>query len=285
MPDPKNEAFLLREAEREKQRKSNKKSARKNALLAVATIGTSVIAILFLLYTVYCIRSYRQQGGTKTYIFEDSFSRWGVCENSYSNDYQNAKGWNISLFRDAGSFSSQDQKILDVANQFERGFFKISSVTITESPGSFWDPRSEIMSVEYAVHWNKTEADTQYELCCLSYIYDLPEIHTVDEFYNTLHTFQGTDFSEVATNPEYEWFYLYATYDFSYSNESVMYRNYLEEIWKTYCAATSNEEYAEMPISSDTLTAEDIFQLAQAQKSGQSNSIDIDLSQYSHYLE
>ena len=270
MPDQKNEAFLQREAERENRRRSARRYKLKTILvfaLAMAFITCGYI------YISRCIYSYQTHSRTRIYVF-DNYHNYG------NNDPELYKIISLQTYMESGSFGSEDQEKLEEAYAFLSDYTRASAVTIIEEPGSFWDSRTKILDIKYELIWDETDNITQEELYYLSLYLGLTEIHTVDEFNTIIDTYQGTDFSEVTTNPEYKWFCCILAYSEDFFDS---YYNLLTSLWCDYCNHSGNQEYSSVPVQ--VLTPEDIVELAQSCYPIGDQTPSINLSKYEKYIE
>ena len=282
------EAFLQREAEREKQRRRENKHTLfifwKRVVLRLGIIGIGLLLVGCFAYSITCIRCYQQQGYTKTYVFDNShlyLSRnmeidgVSYCESDASLAFMS--------FISKGDFCAEDQEKLVEAYRYLCDYSHFSTVTITVGPGSIWDPREEIVDVIYDANWRETERETQIALCYLCDRYELPEIHTTREFQEILNIYRGTDFSEVTNSSNDEWFSLIADESYYEREDIYGYSDSIMNTWQEYCIAADEADYGSIPFSK--ISAEDILKIAEAQREGSFDGIDIDFSQYTEYVD
>ena len=267
MPDQKNDAFLQREAEREKQRRRENRQAwlklGKQTIHFLFVAGCAGIVIFFCAYTLVCTYRFQQNRCTKTLI----------CDNSHLTQVRNDYESLMCLF-ESDYYSNDDKEKVSDACVYLCDYNEFSSVTITEKPGSFWDPNSEITDMLYEFTLNQDEQNTQLGLCNMCLYWNEPEIYTVAEFNEIVDTYQGTDFSEVTANPDYQWFCDYARID------STMYLNWIDRRWSTYCYNSGHEEYEYIWLQ--WITPEDLVKIAQY---GNGNlDVSIDFRKYSVYI-
>ena len=259
MPDPKNEAFLQREAEREKQRRRENRHAwlklGKQTIQFLFVAGCAGIVIYFFAYTLICINNFQQNRCTKTLI----------CDNSHLPQMRYNYEWLMYYF-ESDYYSNDDKEKVSDACEYLRDYNEFSSVTITEKPGIFWDPNSEITDMSYEFTLDQDEQNTQFGLCIMSLYWNNPEIYTVAEFNEIVNAYQGTDFSEVTSNPDYKWFCDYAR------NDYMSYSNIIENIWSSYCDRNGHKEYEN--IREQWITTEDLVKIAQYENGNKDISID-----------
>ena len=259
MPDPRNEAFLQRETEREKQRRRENRHAwlklGKQTIQFMFVAGCAGIVIYFCAYILVCTYRFQQNRCTKTLI----------CDNSHLTQVRYDYASLMSIFQ-SDRFDNDDKEKITDACVYLCDYNEFSSVTITEKPGSFWDPNSEITDMSYEFTLNQDEQITQLGLCIMGRYWGNPEIYTVAEFNEIVDTYQGTDFSEVTSNPDYKWFCDYAR------NVYMSYSNYMHNLWSAYCDRNGHKEYDN--ISLQWITAEDLVKLAQYGNGNQDISID-----------
>ncbi len=267
MPDQKNEAFLQREAEREKQRRRENRQAwlklGKQTIHFLFVAGCAGIVICLFVYTLICINSFQQNRCTQTLI----------CDNSHLS--QMRFSYNVLMgFFESDYYSDDDKEKVSDACVYLHDYDEFSSVTITEKPGSFWNPNLEIADITYEFTLPEDENTTQLILCDTCICWDSTKIYTVAEFNEIVNTYQGTDFSEVTANPEYQWFCDFISAGFSI-HSTCMY-----ELWREYCDSNGQGEYENIAL--EWITPEDLVKIAQY---GNGNlDVSIDFRKYSVYI-
>ncbi len=306
MPDPKNEAFLQREAEREKQRRSanrqawlklGKQTIRFLFVAGCAGIGICIF-VCFIVHMLVCTYRFNENRCTEKIVY-DNYDQYCFCGDSLH--LRSYPCYTMTICYDAENYRFDDQNEAEDAYTYladNDGFLSATitettgsfwdslnctgltalNVTITETTGSFWDPNSEVTDI--SCKFILSPSLIQLRLCYLTAMSQYDE----DHFFSELHTYD--EFCEISRNgnaTNEAWYGAFVTNE-GIGDSAIPFDSYYGQLhsrWSSYCISSGHSQLSGITLY--LLSPEDIIQLAIAEENDDTSPINIDLSKYAEY--